>query len=329
MPCASSRSSSVSMSSSSSSSFATISYSSVMWTQPCSSPCSIRNAIGSWAMASGTPPSRGSNAVTAERPYRFQRILTPVEVPAHVVSPQFRGAALVASPGRSRRHASYVRDGMARLRAGARRRDRQRARPDVTSIGSERHVVALDPDHRPRQRPRRPAAAGTARTLPERRAAPPCDREALADRLHAPLLHPHLVGGDRAPEPRPRGRAEEDQHGRREPAPSGDPEGHEPPHPGGAPRVHGGGAGAGRRPGVADPADAPPGGADAAAGAWRPARRRRPVAEAQEALGGFGGMAFAVGVRWTFAGKDAGRPCSGSYRVNRGRSLRASSAARR
>jgi hypothetical protein len=28
-------------------------------------------------------------------------------------------------------------------------------------------------------------------------------------------------------------------------------------------------------------------------------------------LGGFGGMALVVGVRWPFRGKDAGRPCSG------------------
>jgi hypothetical protein len=40
-------------------------------------------------------------------------------------------------------------------------------------------------------------------------------------------------------------------------------------------------------------------------------------------------MAFVVGVRWTFRGKDAGRPDSGCYRGNRGHSIGASSAARR
>jgi len=46
-------------------------------------------------------------------------------------------------------------------------------------------------------------------------------------------------------------------------------------------------------------------------------------------VGGFGGMVFVVGVRWTFRGKDAGRPDSGCYRVNRGHSHGAFSAARR
>jgi hypothetical protein len=40
-------------------------------------------------------------------------------------------------------------------------------------------------------------------------------------------------------------------------------------------------------------------------------------------------MPFVVGVRWTFRGKDAGRPDSRSYRDERGRSIGASSAARR
>jgi hypothetical protein len=40
-------------------------------------------------------------------------------------------------------------------------------------------------------------------------------------------------------------------------------------------------------------------------------------------------MAFVVGVRWALRGKDAGRPDSGGYRVNRGHSHGASSAARR
>ena len=40
-------------------------------------------------------------------------------------------------------------------------------------------------------------------------------------------------------------------------------------------------------------------------------------------------MPFVDGVRWTFRGKDAGRPDSGCYRGNRGRSIGASSAARR
>ena len=40
-------------------------------------------------------------------------------------------------------------------------------------------------------------------------------------------------------------------------------------------------------------------------------------------------MAFVAGVRCSFRGKDAGRPDSGCYRGNRGRSMRASSAALR
>jgi hypothetical protein len=40
-------------------------------------------------------------------------------------------------------------------------------------------------------------------------------------------------------------------------------------------------------------------------------------------------MPFVVGVRWTFRGKDAGRADSNRYRRNRGRSIGASSAARR
>jgi hypothetical protein len=40
-------------------------------------------------------------------------------------------------------------------------------------------------------------------------------------------------------------------------------------------------------------------------------------------------MPFVVGVCWTFRGKDAGSPDSSGYRGDRGRSLGASSAARR
>jgi len=40
-------------------------------------------------------------------------------------------------------------------------------------------------------------------------------------------------------------------------------------------------------------------------------------------------MAFVVGVRWTFRGKDAGRPDSGCYRVGMAFVVGASSAARR
>jgi hypothetical protein len=40
-------------------------------------------------------------------------------------------------------------------------------------------------------------------------------------------------------------------------------------------------------------------------------------------------MPFVVGVRWTFRGKDTGRPDSRGYRADRGRSIGASGAARR
>ena len=40
-------------------------------------------------------------------------------------------------------------------------------------------------------------------------------------------------------------------------------------------------------------------------------------------------MPFVAGARCSCAGKDAGRPDSGGYRGNRGRSMRASSAALR
>ena len=54
---------------------ATISYSSVMWTQPCSSPCSIRSAIGSWAIGTRYPSVRSNSQ--RRRLDWFQRILTP------------------------------------------------------------------------------------------------------------------------------------------------------------------------------------------------------------------------------------------------------------
>ncbi len=82
---------------------------------------------------------------------------------------------------------------------------------------------------------------------PERRAAAAHDREALADRVHAAVLHARQHRGDRAPESGARERAEEDQPRRCEPEPAGRPEGDEPPHARGAPRLHGGGTGAGRR----------------------------------------------------------------------------------
>ena len=65
-----------------------------------------------------------------------------------------------------------------------------------------------------------------------------------------------------------------------------------------------------------------------AAGRRADRRARRPGA-APEWLGGLGGMVLVDGVRCSFRGKDAGSVDSGCYRRDRGRSIGASSAARR
>ena len=133
------------------------------------------------------------------------------------------------------------------LALARRRRARARSRALTQSVrsracgGSASRSIILVVVARPLPAARLPGA------VPERGAAPAADRAAVADRLHAPVLHAGQHRGDRAAEPRARERAEEDQHRRGEPEPAGRAEGDEPSHAGRAPRLHGGGAGAGRR----------------------------------------------------------------------------------